>query len=214
MILKAWEWFAGHHSELEVICLFLSAVAAFWLVTRSNRISRREKTIEMIKDSLDGSVGAGTYAEYRTVVKDIEAGPNDIGYYSSWDKDEDENIYQVLNRQLNYYELVSLGIRKGVFDEKFYKSWFRSQVMRDHARLLPYIEGVRKRRGPEFFSEFRWLVTRWERKEHPDASPRLYKLVWWLLCGKRQRVAAILQRQVAKNAAKRALARMAKETED
>ena len=85
--------------------------------------------------------------------------------------------------QLNTYELVSLGIRRGVFDEKFYKLWFHRQFTTDYESVKPLIDALQKDK-PSLYYEFRTLNERWMRNKHPVASPGRLRMAWWALTKK------------------------------
>ncbi len=210
-VSKVWGWINDNADALEASCLAASAIAAFALIRIGNKISRREKTIEIIREVMLTDHGRAPYERFRVKMREFEAAKKSTAILVKKDP-ADIEAFDIVNRQLNFYELVSLGIRQKVFDEHFFKMWFREQVLRDHSRVLPYMEALAKIEGPAFYSELRWLVGRWERQEHPAENVRIWTMVWWLIKGKRQRVANALIRQVQKRAARRALAEQATRT--
>lgn len=82
--------------------------------------------------------------------------------------------------QLNTYELVALGIRRGIFAERFYKLWFHRQFTKDYESMLPFMAAVQED-SPTIFVEFKYLYRRWMKNKHPVASPSRRQMVWWAL---------------------------------
>ena len=69
---------------------------------------------------------------------------------------------------LNVFEIVALGIRKGILDETFFGDAYKPTVIRDWHAAEPLITDMRKSSDPEktasddYFQQLQWLVTRWE----------------------------------------------------
>jgi len=67
---------------------------------------------------------------------------------------------------LNVYELIALGIRKGILDEHFYRQAYESTLLRDWEAAKPLIDDCRnpadqtKPKNPTNFEHFEWLVKR------------------------------------------------------
>lgn len=63
---------------------------------------------------------------------------------------------------LNDYEMMALGIRRGIIDEDFFKSFARSAVISHWNIAASFIEELRRQRGNErLFLEFQGLVEAW-----------------------------------------------------
>lgn len=101
---------------------------------------------------------------------------------------------EVVRAQINEYELIALGIRRGLFDEKLYKLWFQHQFVRDYESLEAFIARVRDKR-PSVFCEFVWLYTRWKRRPHPENAPSRWRIAWWGLTGNQARLKAFAAAQ-------------------
>lgn len=189
MIASWWKLIGQQSSAIQAVCIVLSAIAAFWVLRRNSEISRREKTIEVVHETFFGEEGSTSYREFKQTIKTIEATGHDIGEYYEGGMFHEEKIVDILLRQTNQYELVALGIRKGVFDEAFYKRWFFSQLTRDYAKLFPLITKIREfHTNDAYFCEFERLATRWNRKRHPVKHPPKWKVAWWSLTGQLEKV--------------------------
>lgn len=70
---------------------------------------------------------------------------------------------RAINAVLNDYEMMALGIRRGIIDEDFFKSFARSAVISHWNIAASFIEELRRQRGNErLFIEFQGLVEAWE----------------------------------------------------
>jgi Domain of unknown function (DUF4760) len=69
---------------------------------------------------------------------------------------------------LNVYELLSLGMRKGILDERFFRRAYEPTLLRDWVAAKPLIDDMRnpndrsKSGHPGYFEHYEWLVNRWE----------------------------------------------------
>ena len=94
--------------------------------------------------------------------------------------DQNADDRSILLSQLNTYELVALGIRRGIFAERFYKLWFHRQFTKDYENLSAFLSEVQKD-SPTIFVEFQYLYRRWMKNKHPVASPSRTQMAWWAL---------------------------------
>lgn len=145
----------------------------------TRRVNRRRATLDMVLKTFVDEDGQKRYTAFKEVMakhKDPND-PIDIMVFA------DPNCppspeRQALRKQLNEYELISLGIRRGLFDEKLYKMWFQDQFSRDFLSLEEFILKTRELR-PSVFCEYVWLYQRWKKSPHPENAPSRWKLMWW-----------------------------------
>lgn len=100
--------------------------------------------------------------------------------------------FEIMKAQLNDYELVSLGIRRGVFDEQFYKLWFHRQFTKDYLDVAALIGKIQET-SPSTFCEFKRLNVRWQKNRHPEADPNRVVKAWWAITGKDGKLRAVLR---------------------
>jgi hypothetical protein len=104
----------------------VSAIVALTVFAYTRRANRSRATLDMVlKTSLDDA-GRARYSAFKALMgrHADPADPTDIIPFA------DPNVAtvgdkKILNDQLNEYELIALGIRKGIFDEGIYKLWFQ-----------------------------------------------------------------------------------------
>lgn len=176
-----WCWLGDNSDALQTIFIVLGTIAAFVVIMHNGLISRREATIQMVNSQLGAE--RDEYTQFKNLMREIEESKGDIGDYAETAFDNSD-AQDIILRQINRYELISLGISQSVFNEKFYKRWFFSQVMRDYEKLTPFITRTRQiYKNEAYFCEFESLAGRWDRKRHPVKHPPRWKIVWWIVKG-------------------------------
>ena len=137
----------------------------------------------MVRETFFDGGERESYEQFKEVVQDYEDKGISLATLADEVNDKSDEAQHLL-RQINSYELVALGMAKGVFDERFYKRWFFSQLTRDYQKLAPYIQAVRDRyQNQAYFCEFEALAGRWQRKRHPVKHPPKWKIAYWALRG-------------------------------
>lgn len=187
-IATAWSWIGANSPAIQAVCIVLSAIAAFAVIWHNGRMSRKSSTIQMVHNTFFDGGERESYDNFKDVIQKHEDAGTPLSDLAGPAHDKSDEAEQVL-RQVNSYELVALGITKGVFDERFYKRWFFSQLTRDYAKLVPYIEAVRARyQNQAYFCEFEALACRWQRKRHPVKHPPKWKIIYWTVTGQNEKV--------------------------
>lgn len=164
---------------LAAITAIMSAIVALIVFNYTRRANRRRATLDMVLKTFIDESGRARYNKFKEVMArhgNCED-PLDITQFAELGSPQSDDK-RSLRDQVNEYELIALGIRRGIFDEKIYKLWFGGQYARDFDSLAPYIEKVREKR-PSVFCEFVYLAERWKKKPHPENSPNRLKLAWW-----------------------------------
>ncbi|SDG34267.1 DUF4760 domain-containing protein [Pelagibacterium luteolum] len=137
--------------------LIAAAAGAYW----QRRISRQVLTFNNIVNLLWDE----DYIKARQKFIALRDGENGqltaLAQAAKRDSDEAGVIAAILND----YEIVSIGVLKGVMDEKMMKRFYRSTVISDYDKIKPFIDEVRRvDNNQKLFSEFETLAERWRRK--------------------------------------------------
>lgn len=175
-LLVEWKEAAPAAGALTAI---LSALVALGVFRYTRGANRRRATLDMVLKTFIDESGRARYNAFKDVMtrhKNCED-PLDIIQFADPDSPPSTDK-QSLRDQVNEYELIALGIRRGIFDEKIYKLWFGGQFVRDFDSLQPYLNRVWEKR-PSVFCEFVYLAERWKKRPHPENSPHRIKLAWW-----------------------------------
>lgn len=93
---------------------------------------------------------------------------------------DDHTDRDAVLQQLNIYELMALGIRRGIFDEAFYKLWYHNQFIADYENAVDFINGARERKS-SLYCEYTALYQKWIKNGHPSATAGRLKMAYWAL---------------------------------
>lgn len=157
----------------------LSALVALLAFHHARSVNRRRATLDMVlKTFMDGE-GRKAYNDFKAIMQRHKSPADNLDVLQFADPDSPiTEERQIIRSQLNEYELISLGIRRKLFDEKIYKLWFQHQFVRDFESLQDFIDLVREKR-PSVFCEYVWLYHRWKKNPHPENAPGRLRLAWW-----------------------------------
>ncbi len=176
-----WGWLLVHGTAIQTVAVVISAAAAFLVIWHNGKLNRRRATLDMIIRTFLDEREHKQYQEFAALMTQVDAATLDpLTFFEETQSNKDDR--KSILQQLNTYELISLGIRRKVFDEAFYKHWFYSQFIKDFHRLKPLIRRVRSDNAARF-CEFASLYDRWLRKRHPVKHPGRAKQAWWALTG-------------------------------
>ncbi|MEO4043658.1 DUF4760 domain-containing protein [Hoeflea sp. CAU 1731] len=144
----------------------LSAGVLSWISINTNReIARKRATLDLIERSESTEYYQELYRAFTDIRKD-NGGFEQIIYPTN---PEVIKQRQMVINYLNHYEIIALGIFEGILDEKVYKSYMRSTVVRDWLAAEPFIQHIRTPTpdsGSEVsalkaFSNFETLALKW-----------------------------------------------------
>lgn len=168
----------------------LSATVALIVFIYTRRANRRRATLDMVLKTTVDDAGRERYAAFKKLMERHRNPADDLDILVLADPDcPASDAREILRTQINEYELIALGIRRGIFDEKIYKAWFQHQFLRDFESLSDFIGIVRGKR-PSVFCEYVWLHERWKRAPHPENAPGRIRKAWWALTGNDARLKA------------------------
>lgn len=173
----------------------LSAVVALVAFHYTRKVNRRRATLDMVLKTFMDDGGRDQYNKFKLIMqrhKDCND-PLDILAFADPDSQITDDR-QILRSQINEYELIALGIRRSLFDEKIYKMWFQDQFVRDFESLKDFIDKVREKR-PSVFCEYVWLYNRWKKAPHPENAPSRFKVAFWALANNKARIKAFASMQ-------------------
>lgn len=134
--------------------VFLSAVAAVYIIYHNGKLAKRRALIDLIIQQKSDEKLIEATREIYTLSK--------AGNHLSQlvDSDKEPTILRVLNNQ----EFIAVGIRKGAFDETVYKEIQCSNVLKLWTATSGFIQEVRKIDGKNtLFQDFENLAKRWEK---------------------------------------------------
>ena len=175
--LKLWKEAAPAAGAL---IAFVSAIVALGVFSYTRGANRRRATLDMVMKTLLDESAQKRYTEFKRLVRK-DADISDCFKLESLVEATSENTADrdLLIQQLNSYELVSLGIRRKLFDEAFYKLWFHNQFMKDFQSSHDFIRRTQEVKKASIYCEYASLYQKWSKFGHPDSSPNRLKMAWW-----------------------------------
>ena len=173
-------WKAAAPAAGAIIAL-VSAIVALFVFHYTRRSNRRRATLDLVMKTLLDESAQKRYSAFKRLIRK-DGDPNDCFKLESLAEVQDENAgdRDLVIQQLNTYELISLGVRRGIFDEEFYKRWFHNQFRKDYESSHQLICKVQEKKS-SIYCEYSALYRKWCKDGHPDASPGRLKMVWWSL---------------------------------
>jgi hypothetical protein len=145
----------------QTLILFLAAVFAFIAIVSSRRIERKKAAMEAI---FEGKKDAELQKGLRLIVA-IHDGEKKIAHFAKKDQLDSEESKSI-RYVLNHFESLSVGVYRGIYDEKTLKSSQYSTITRLYDRTKTYIETIRTEPNgsPTHFQEVECLACRWNSK--------------------------------------------------
>ena len=140
---------------LSALAIIGAAVFA-WIWQRG--IARRTLTFQ----TLETQMWDKDFIEQRRIFVGLREnhGNADLTALARPEKDDDENA-QAVRIILNNYELMSIGIKQGVLDEKMVNDYHRTTWVKDFERMRPYIEAVRQDRISKAYIVYEEFYEKW-----------------------------------------------------
>lgn len=164
-------------TEMGALSIFISiaaALIAFWGVVSQRVIARRRATLDFIaraeadKDLIDGR---------KKFIKLANAGDGGLAKYAEQDH-EDTDEAQSIKLVLNEFELIAIGIQRGVIDFELYRRWNRSSVLNYWKHALPFVTRLRARTNNKmYFYEFEQMAGWLESDKRPKRG-RFWRLIF------------------------------------
>ncbi len=166
------------------ITAIVSVTVAFIVFRYTRNANRRRATLDMVMKTLLDNEARNSYSKFKALLR-LDQNTDDCFKLESLVDPSTTDIEQrgLILQQLNVYELMSLGINRGLFDESFYKRWYHNQFMMDYEAASVFIKGAQKRKS-SIYCEYSSLYRKWSKNGHPDSSPGRLKMAYWGLMQK------------------------------
>ncbi|MBJ7412503.1 MAG: DUF4760 domain-containing protein [Phenylobacterium sp.] len=132
----------------------LAAVIAIWGIISQRGITARQTTLEFIRNSESDEDMIAARATFWRLSRD----PAGLGPWAAQPlTDEFKHVRTVLNE----YEMIAIGIQRGILDDELYRRWYKSGVIRAWNHAAPFVLARRNSTGNEaLWHEFEEMA-RW-----------------------------------------------------
>ncbi len=144
--------------------VLISTFVAIAALINTRNVARRKATLDLIEkvESTDH------YRALNATFSRLRRGKG-FAQLANPGSEADEADRAQVNDYLNHYELVSVGILRGILDEAFYKSWMRGAFIRDWNAAADFVQGERWRDDgqgawqyhPQIFCAYEGMARRW-----------------------------------------------------
>ena len=120
------------------IILLVSASVAFFGVLKARETARKKATLDLIE-----KVESSEHYRRRHSVFSYYRRQGGFGSLHNPKESKDTEDRHAVQDYLNHYELVSIGICRGILDKGFYKEWMLGPFVRDWNAASAYIQRER-----------------------------------------------------------------------
>jgi Domain of unknown function (DUF4760) len=149
-------------NEVEALLLGagLATVVAIWALFSQRAIAARQATLSFIREGQSDR----DILKAREVFNALSRHPDGIHQFANKPL---EPGFQSIITTLNQYEIVAIGVQRGIFDDTTYRRWHRSGVVRSWEAAAPFILARRRISGNDaLWHEFEEMA-RWYRGAPP-----------------------------------------------
>ncbi len=137
-----------------LILTCLSLILIFLGIVSQRNVSRRRATVDYITNLINDR----DYIQARQKFIKIGANPEKITALANFIEPSSEEALAV-QLVLNNYELITIGIHRGVLDYKIYKRYAKGTVIKDWDVTAPFIKQLRLTADNDnIYAEFETLV--------------------------------------------------------
>lgn len=146
----------------------LATLVAIWGVLSQRAIARRQATLEYISHlESDRDI----ILARQTFVK-ISKDPGGTAIWAEADKEQADEALAI-GRVLNSYELVAIGIQRGIIDYELFLRWHKTSAIRYWERGAPYVMRIRERLNNDmFYHEYEQMVGWFKGNQRPPLRRR------------------------------------------
>ena len=149
------------------VCVGVLATAFAWEAVLTNRSSARMRATLDFLERLETT--EHHLKRYRTFRKVRQS--DSITQIVQELRGGDETDRDLCIDFLNTYEFISLGIRKKILDETYFRQAYEPTILRDWHAAAPLINDMRNPQDqtvhgdPTYYEHFQWRVDRWEKPQ-------------------------------------------------
>src|SRR5262245_7867179 len=127
-------------TEMEAVLLtgFIAAAIATSGVLSQRAITRRRATLDLIVKVESDHDHIEAHRSFVRLAKTMEG----LAPWAAEDREESKELHSI-RRVLNNYELISIGIQRGILDYELFKRWHRTGTVRHWTHAHPFVAALR-----------------------------------------------------------------------
>lgn len=148
------------------LAILFSALIALMAINANKKLARRRATLDIIEKSESNAHYLKTIAAFQRCLKAGLFKEN-----SQIFEDEYAEDLRLVQQYLNHYELIAIGIKNKIIDEKLYKYWLRTVFVNDWVCVQKTVQARRYGKGKKntsstnyddkIFCEYNQLAKKW-----------------------------------------------------
>ncbi len=144
---------------MSILAIVFSVGIAIWVYNRGRQVLTYQNLIALSWDK--------DYLEARKVFIKIRDNDKEelIELAKSIQSSEDMTAVRSI---LNWYEIVAQGIESKILDEKMVKDYYKTTLITDYKKMMPFIEETRRLYANDsFYIKFQALAKKWNNNKTP-----------------------------------------------
>lgn len=127
---------------------------AVWGVFTQRAIARRRATF----DHIAKTEGDADILSARKHFVELAKGDGGLARWAGGEHEKTKEV-QSIRLVLNDFELIAIGIQRGIIDGEFYRRWFKSGVVHYWRHAAPFVAALRTRTSnPMLYHEFEQMA--------------------------------------------------------
>ncbi len=161
-------WLGLNEVQAVLITAAVAAAIALFGIFTQRSITARQTTIQYLRDAERDRDMIRARRKFQKCVRD----PNGVAQWGTEANAQSEEA-RAMRMVLNDYELIAIGIQRGILDDTTYRRWHKSAVVKDWRNAAPYVIAIRTRTNNDaLYHEFEEMA-RWY-KGGPNMPTRRY----------------------------------------
>jgi len=140
--------------------LALGVAVAIASVLTARSIARKKQSADLLLASRGDELLQAGHAAIRAYYEASDKNIRNLAARAHFEGEEARAVRYLLN----HFEIVSIGIQAGIYDEAMIKSCWHATVVRTWDKSRPLIAAARELNRNTMLQEFEWLARRWKRR--------------------------------------------------
>lgn len=141
----------------------LGSIIATIAIVANRKTTKERETINLISNFI--------WDKDYIAAREIFINLRDNGGLETCRADPMSDQSKAVGKIMNHYEVLSIGMRRGILSKKIYADWQKTRFVEDWVEAKSFIEAVRRKNGnnEKIYAEFERLAKKWQ-KDMPNGS--------------------------------------------
>lgn len=158
MLVRVYEFLAD--DKTRNLFVILGVFVAIISIATSRALARKKQAADLLFASRNDDK---LQKAARCIEKHHDANDRNIRALAAKGRIEEEEP-TLIRHLLNHFELISVGIQNGIYDERMIKESWCGIIVRTYDQSLPFIQACREQNARQtLYQELEWLALRWKK---------------------------------------------------